>query len=414
MSVRRDKERGGWIADLQKFGGKRNNRVATKAEADAIHAQAAEEFRITGSYISRSGSPTFAQVAEEFLNHQATNRLQGRHVAAGEIANKRTSVRHLHKLPYGGSTLAETKVSDIRLGEVQKTLVPALFVKRENKTNRNIYCVFGQIIKYARVEEYLSHDPLMINNANNKTGIELPLPSESDKVDVIGERISKSIINQILDAAGPALDAPIDLGDWNASNSESEKAYQVALTKYKRRFFARLLITAARGTGIRAGEQAALRWPELDLDKGVLSVKYSRKKGGKIGRPKTKAGVRRVELAPDLVAALRVWKALQPAKEAINGFVFANEDGNMNLDNSNWRNRILHVACDKAGVERIRWHDLRHFFASVLIFELQESELVIASVMGHKNASFTREQYGHWLDDVKPTTGMGGRLAAVM
>ena len=414
MSVRKDKERGGYIADLGKFGGKRNIRVATKAEADAIHAQAAEEFRITGSYISRSGSPTFAQVAEEFLEHQATNRLQGRHVAAGEIANKRTNVRHLNKLPYRGSTLAETKVADIRLGEVQKTLVPALFAKRANKTNRNIFAVFGQVIKYAMVAEYLLHDPLMVNQGNNKTGIELPLPTEDEKVDVIGERISKSIINKILDAAGPALDAPFDLGDWNASNSESEKAYQVALKKYKRRFFARLLITTARVTGLRAGEQAALRWPELDLDRGVLSVKYSRKKGGKIGKPKTKAGVRQIELAPDLVAALRLWKDMQPAKEAANGFVFANEAGNMHLDNTSWRKRILHAACDKAGVERIRWHDLRHFFASVLIYELQESELVIASVMGHKNAAFTREQYGHWLDDVKPTTGMGGRLAAVM
>jgi len=405
MSVRKDKERGGYIADLGKFGGKRNTRVATKAEADAIHAQAAEEYRITGSYISRSGSPTFAQAAKEFLEHQETNRLQGRHVAAGEIANKRTNVRHLNKLPYRGSTLAETKVADIRLGEVQKTLVPALFAKRANKTNRNIFAVFGQVVKFAMVAEYLLHDPLMVNQGNNKTGIELPLPDEADKIDAIGERISKSIINQILDAAGPALDAPIALGDDDE---------QVAMRKYKRRFFARLLIAVARGTGARAGEQAALRWPEVHLDRGVIDIKFSRKKDGTIGRPKTKAGVRQIELAPDLVAALRVWKALQPAKEAANGFVFANEDGNMNSDNSNWRNRILHTACDRAGVERIRWHDLRHFFASVLIFDLQESEIVIASVMGHKNAAFTREQYGHWLDDVKPTTGMGGRLAAVM
>jgi len=413
MSVRKDKERGGYIADLGRFGGKRNIRVATKAEADAIHAQAAEEFRITGSYISRSGSPTFAQVAKEFLDYQPT-RKAGRHVDDGEIANKKTAVRHLNKLPYGGSTLAETKVADIRLGEVQTKLVPALFTKRANKTNRNIFSIFGQVIKFALIKQYLLHDPLMTIEGNNKTGIELPLPDEDEKVDVIGARISKVIINKILDAAGPALDAPIDLGDWNASNSESEKAYQVAYKKYLRAFKDRLFITAGRGTGLRAGEQAALRWSELDLDKGVLSVKYSRKKGGKIGRPKTKAGVRQIELAPDLVAALRLWKDMQPAEEAVNGFVFSNEDGNMNSDNSNWRNRILHAACDKAGVERIRWHDLRHFFASILIYELQESELVIASVMGHKNAAFTREQYGHWLDDVKPTTGMGGRLAAVM
>lgn len=105
---------------------------------------------------------------------------------------------------------------------------------------------------------------------------------------------------------------------------------------------------------------------------------------------------------------------MQTPTEARNGFVFANEEGNMNTDNSVWRNRILHKACDKAGVERIRWHDLRHFFASILIYDLKERDTTVAAIMGHKNAAFTREQYGHWLKDVKPTTGMGDKLAKAM
>jgi integrase len=379
MSIRYEKDRKKWVSDIRKFGGK-FERFDTKADAQAHHANAQEQYRITGTYLSRSSSPSFADVADEFIEHQETVRKTGRRVADGEIANKKTAIRHLNALQYEGATLAATRISDIRMGVVQNTLVPALFAKRANKTNRNIYAIFGQVIKYAMVQQYLLHDPLMVNAGNGKTGIELPLNDAAERGDQIGERISKEIIRKILDAAGEH----------------------------------RTLIEAAAFTGMRAGEQAAIDWSVIDLKRGVISIKKARKKGGAVGAPKTKAGNRFLELTPELKLALMEWKQAQPLEQRGNNLVFPNRVGNMEHDNSNWRNRILHQTCDRAGVERIRWHDLRHFFASILIYELKENDVTVAAAMGHKDAAFTREQYGHWLEDIKPTTGMGDKLAAAM
>jgi|TARA_R100001163_G_C5057796_1_gene194335 integrase len=410
----------GYIVNLRKYGGGEPKRK-TLGEAVALRDKTIADFE-AGLHINKATAPTFGFVCDKFLEYQETSRINGRHIGEGELDNKKSAIKHLKALPFrdGAQTMADTKITAINFAQVQEHLVPALFAKRANKTNRNIYAIFTQVIKYAlkpRRDDgtgYIARDPLMINS-RAQSAIELPLEEQTEKVDPIGERISKNIINKIVEAAAPALDAPINLEDWiNPEIKDPIVARRVALKKHKRAFFSRLLITTARLTGLRAGEQAALKWPEIDLDKGVISIKYARKKGGKLGDPKTKSSVRYLELAPEVVAALRLWKTMQTPKEARNGFVFANEEGNMNIDNSVWRNRILHKACDKAEVERIRWHDLRHFFASILIYELKEPDTTVAAIMGHKDAAFTREQYGHWLDDVKPVTGMGDKLAAAM
>jgi len=390
MSVRPDteKNRKGWVADLRRFGGK-TVRFATKAEAEACHFAAAEEFRITGSYLVRSDTPTFAKVADEFIEHQRTVRLQGRRLGEGEIANKITAIKHLNAVPHdNGVPLAKTKMADIRMGAVQNTLVPALFAQRANKTNRNIYAVFGQVIKYALVNGYLAHDPLMINPANGKTGIELPLPDEDEAVDPIGARISKRIITKILQN----VQTP-------GRNDNS---------------WAHLLVSTAAYTGMRAGEQAALTWDHVDLHDRVISIRQARKTGGIVGPPKTKAGIRRLELTEEIAGGLAEWREMQPLAQRGCNLVFPTGAGHVQVDNSAWRNRILHPACDRAGVARIRWHDMRHFFASLLIYDLKESEVTVSAAMGHKDAAFTRKQYGHWLDDIRPTTGMGAKLQNVL
>jgi integrase len=390
MSVRVDNEgnRPGWVADLRRFGGK-PVRFATKAEAEACHIAAAEEFRITGSYLVRKDTPTFSIVAEKFIHHQNTVRLAGGRVGKKEIGNKKKAIQHLNSQPHeDGVLLGATRMADIRMGAVQNTLVPALFAQRANKTNRNIYAVFGQVIKYALVNGYLAHDPLMINPANGKTGIELPLEEEDEKVDPIGQRISKRIISKII------------------SNAQT-------LNKNDNSW-ARLLVSTAAYTGLRAGEQAALTWDHFNFDDRIINVRRARKADGSIGSTKTKAGIRRLEIPADLCEKLQEWREWQPMAQRGANLIFPTASGNMQPDNSNWRNRILHPACERAGVSRIRWHDMRHFYASLLIYDLKESEVMVSAALGHKDAAFTRKQYGHWLDDVAPTTGMGKRLQNVM
>ena len=69
------------------------------------------------------------------------------------------------------------------------------------------------------------------------------------------------------------------------------------------------------------------------------------------------------------------------------------------------------VACHAAGVERIRWHDLRHYYASQLLDKFGDNLHAVASIMGHEDIATTRKIYGHWLADDARDQIIGDDLA---
>lgn len=74
-------------------------------------------------------------------------------------------------------------------------------------------------------------------------------------------------------------------------------------------------------------------------------------------------------------------------------FVFVNEVGNM-MDGDNLRRRVFYPSLAKAGLRRIRIHDLRHTFASWLI-QNGESLAYVKEQMGHHSIQITVDTYGH-------------------
>ena len=58
----------------------------------------------------------------------------------------------------------------------------------------------------------------------------------------------------------------------------------------------------------------------------------------------------------------------------------------------------LHKACDAAGVERIRWHDLRHYYASRILQAFNGDWWTVTNRMGHESIKTTTNIYGHWLE----------------
>src|SRR5436853_369094 len=86
----------------------------------------------------------------------------------------------------------------------------------------------------------------------------------------------------------------------------------------------RPLIVTATFTGLRASELRGLRWGDVDLDRGELTVRQRADRWGSLGSPKSDAGKRDVPLAPVVVNALREWRLACP-KGA--GLVFPNTRG---------------------------------------------------------------------------------------
>lgn len=116
----------------------------------------------------------------------------------------------------------------------------------------------------------------------------------------------------------------------------------------------RLLVAMAALTGLRKGEQLALRFGDIDLTKRTISVSKSIRQG-QVSTPKTTASIGVLPLPESLVPMLvdRRHKVLDP-----DGLVFCRRDGRPLPDAL--PNRVLGCALMAADLPQIRWHDLRH------------------------------------------------------
>jgi integrase len=123
--------------------------------------------------------------------------------------------------------------------------------------------------------------------------------------------------------------------------------------------------------GLRLGEIRALRWQDIDLDAGTITVSRSALPDGTIKQPKTRAGVRDVPLLPALRRILVSWKLESPRSQP-SDFVVATADG---LPAQERTIRRAFAATRKragldGGEERLSMHALRHSFASLLATDL--------------------------------------------
>lgn len=150
-----------------------------------------------------------------------------------------------------------------------------------------------------------------------------------------------------------------------------------------------LFLTAVL-TGLRRGELLALKWGDIDRNASQIVVRRSLYRG-KFGSPKSKYAYRRVDMSPTLREALEEHRLVRVASEL--DLVFCNTEGQP-LEPDNLIKRQFHTALDRAGLRRIRFHDLRHTYASLLISQ-GENIKYIQQQLGHSSAKTTLDRYGH-------------------
>jgi integrase len=163
------------------------------------------------------------------------------------------------------------------------------------------------------------------------------------------------------------------------------------------------LFVLALKTGMRRGELLALRWEDVDLDKGMLQVRGTLRRtreGLTFGVPKTAASRRQVVLSPSLVAALSRHRARQEAERQgvgdpwLNlGLVFPNMFGRP-MEPRDLLANVYRPLLERAGLPPITFHALRHTAATLLLSE-GEHPKVVQELLGHARVSITLDRYSH-------------------
>ncbi len=143
-------------------------------------------------------------------------------------------------------------------------------------------------------------------------------------------------------------------------------------------------------TGMRRGEILALRWSDINWATGYIRVRRSLSLGI-VQEPKSKHSIRSIVMAPKLIQVLR--KHQLACKPSELDLVFPNRVGGL-MDGRNMYQREFLAALRRAGLRKVRFHDLRHSYASILISQ-GENIKFIQNQLGHGSAQVTLDTYGH-------------------
>lgn len=151
-------------------------------------------------------------------------------------------------------------------------------------------------------------------------------------------------------------------------------------------------------TGLRRGELMALQWADLDFDTGMLTIskQVCRVKGQlQLSVPKTKTSIRKLILPPAVAEVLREYRSRVGSR-----WIFPSpvkEDAP--LSPGAVRRRLQRIL-EHAGCKHVRFHDLRHTFAT-LALENGMDVKTLSAMLGHVSAATTLDIYTHITGDMQ-------------
>jgi integrase len=353
-----------WVVDYSDSRGDRQRKhFSHKKAADAFRIQVEGQMQ-AGTYRPDADKVTVKEVCESFLEHCA-----GRNERDERMTRKMLTVYKGHvsnHILHPNHGLGSRKLSQLTarsLGDFRDRLRAASVTV---PTTRKILATLHSALAYAVTQDWVA-----INAAHG--------------IRVIGARDEGS--KKITPPSKEDLRAVLRAADEDL----------------------RIVLLFASSTGLRAGEQWAVRWGDVDLEQGKLHIARRVDAYGHEGPPKTAAGVRMVPLSNQLVAMLKVWK-LKSLFKRPDDLLFPNAEGNHSNHDNVVKRRFLPLfekleAAHKhdplnspTSPRRFNWHALRHFAVSCWI-EAGLAPKTVQTFAGHASLQVTMDRYGHLFPD---------------
>jgi integrase len=171
--------------------------------------------------------------------------------------------------------------------------------------------------------------------------------------------------------------------------------------------------------GLRRGEALGLKWDDIDLDRATLAIRRTigrATSGIVVQEPKTASGRRTLKLPQSLTAALKAHRKCQLERRLLagpdwqdTGYVFTTSIGT-HLDPSK-PGADLDRLLGNAGLEHVRYHDLRHSAATFMLVQGVHPK-VVADMLGHAKVGLTLDVYSHVLPSLQAEAA--GKVEALL
>jgi integrase len=346
----RQKEKGRgkpWWVFIAHNGERKSIRVGDQAAALALAAKIQEKLKAGELQITpEKKTPTFGEYARKWLDG---------HVETSLKFTTGKSYEYIMRVHLG--SLMDRPLDQITRPELRDLIYEKLKSGLAPKTVLNVKAVVSSLLNHA------FEDGLILGNPAARLGR------------FIKRKDPKAEINPL--------------------TRDEARAFIEAVGEHNPRYLPFFL--CALRTGMRLGELLALEWGNVDFRGGFIEVRRSFTHGH-YTTPKNHKS-RRVDMSPQLAETLkelrteRKREALARGWGEVSELVFVNETGGL-ISESNLRNRVFFKALERAGLRRIRIHDLRHGFASLLI-QNGESLAYVRDQLGHSSIQITVDTYGH-------------------
>jgi integrase len=345
------KRRDRWVIDFYDQEGVRRWKTmpkgTNKSEANEELGRLEKQVRHE-AYTPVKKLPVFSEVADSWLASKEPNIRHSTHEQyKGHIEN--------HLKPY----YEGLKINQINFDAVEKFKKHSLEKGVTVATLRKILVNLGGILSYAVRMRYLDYNPAReVEKPKGKSAHD-----EKDEMLIL----EPAQLRSLLDASGCQKD--------------------------------RVFFMAAVLTGMREGELFGLQWGDIDWTNSQIHVRRTYNHG-RFYDPKSKTSRRKIDLAPELVSELKKWKIPCPPGEL--DLVFPTGKGTPDQAPAMLYRRFF-PALRRAGLPRIRFHDLRHTYASLLI-DQGEYPKYIQTQLGHSSIQVTMDICGHLMKTVNRET----------